>query len=128
MSDEEFIGRFEDCTLPAESFHHAEHIRVVWIYLGRHSVLQTLERFCSGLKRFAAANGKTRLYHETISWAHVFLINERMQRHDAKQNWQEFAEANTDLFDWQNSILKSFYRDDTLRSELARKVFVFPDK
>jgi hypothetical protein len=128
MSNEELISRFEDCTLPAESFHHADHIRVVWLYLRRHSVLETLERFGEGLKRFATANGKARLYHETISWAHVLLINERLQRDDAAKGWQEFAEANKDLFDWKNSILKSYYRDDTLRSELARKVFVFPDK
>ncbi len=128
MSDEEFIRRFNDCTLPAESFHHADHIRLVWLYLERYSVLETLERFCSGLKRFATANGRARLYHETISWAYVFLIHERVQRIGDSQSWQEFAAANADLFDWQNSILKSLYQDETLRSELARRVFVLPDK
>jgi hypothetical protein len=128
MSDEEFIERFEDCTLPAEDFHHADHIRVVWLYLNRYSVLETLARFCGGLKHFATVNGRSRLYHETISWAHVFLIHERVQRHGAVQSWQQFAEANADLFDWKNSILNSFYRDETLRSDFARRVFVFPDK
>jgi hypothetical protein len=128
MSDEEFIRRFNDCTLPAESFHHADHIRLVWLYLDRYSVLETLERFCGGLKRFATANGKARLYHETISWAYVFVIHERVQRLGDSQSWQEFAAANADLFDWQNSILKSLYQEETLRSELARRVFVLPDK
>jgi len=126
MSDEDLLTSFEESTLPAEQFHHADHVRVVWLYLQRYSVLQTLERFCEGLKRFAAANGKARLYHETISWAHVFLIHERVQRANAA-SWQEFREANADLFDWQKSILKSYYRDETLRSELARKMFVLPD-
>ena len=128
MSDEEFIRRFNDCTLPAESFHHADHIRLVWLYLERYSVLETLERFCSGLKRFATANGRARLYHETISWAYVFVIHERVQRFGDSQSWPEFAAANADLFDWQNSILKSLYQDATLRSELGRRVFVLPDK
>jgi len=127
MSDEEFIRNFEACTLPAECFHHQEHVRVVWLYLLRYSVLETLARFSESLKRFAAANGQATLYHETISWAYVFLIHERMARH-AAQTWPEFVETNSDLFDWQTSILKSYYRDGTLKSELARKTFVLPDR
>jgi hypothetical protein len=128
MKDEEFIERFESCTLSGESFHHPDHIRVVWLYLCCYSVLETLGRFCAGLKRFATANGKPNLYHETITWAYVFLINERMKRNRGEQSWAEFVEANADLFDWKNSILKSYYHDGTLRSEMARKAFVFPDK
>jgi len=79
MSDAEFIARFENCTLRGEDFHHRDHVKVVWLYLCDYSVLETLDRFAAGLKRFAAANGKPNLYHETITWAYVFLINERMQ-------------------------------------------------
>jgi len=128
MSDEEFICNFEACTLPAERFHHQEHVRVVWLYLLRYSVLETLARFSDALKRFAAANGKASLYHETISWAYVFLIHERMARATRAQSWPEFMAANRDLFDWKTSILKSYYRDVTLKSELARKIFVLPDR
>lgn len=128
MKDEEFIQRFENCTLPAESFHHRDHVRVAWLYLRSYSVLETLVRFSPGLKRFATANGKPNLYHETITWAYVLLINERTQRGGREQSWAEFVDSNADLFDWKNSILKSYYRDDTLRSEIARRVFVFPDK
>ncbi|HMH45688.1 MAG TPA: hypothetical protein VK557_19525 [Pyrinomonadaceae bacterium] len=128
MSDEEFIRAFEACTLPADRFHHPEHVRVVWLYLHRYSVLETLARFCESLKRFASANGKATLYHETISWAYVFLIHERMARSAREQTWPEFIDGNIDLFDWQTSILKSYYRDVTLKSELARKTFVLPDR
>ena len=127
MSDEEFIRNFEACTFPAEHFHHQEHVRVVWLYLLRYSVLETLERFSESLKRFAAANGKATLYHETISWAYVFIIHERMARSTHAQSWQDFMATNSDL-DWQTSILKSYYRDVTLKSELARKIFVLPDR
>jgi hypothetical protein len=128
MNDEEFIQRFEDCTLPGESFHHLDHIRVAWLYLRSYSVLAALNRFSEGLKRFATANGKPNLYHETITWAYVLLINERMERGGREQSWGEFVDSNTDLFDWKNNILKSYYQDETLRSEVARKVFVFPDR
>src|ERR1700693_4610035 len=96
MTDEEFIERFENCTLPAESFHHRDHVRVVWLYLRCYSVLETLGKFSAGLKRFATANGKPNLYHETITWAYVFLIHGRMQRNGGEHSWPRFVEANAD--------------------------------
>lgn len=128
MDDEEFLSGFENCTLPAVSFHHADHVRVVWLYLRRYPVLQALAKFTESLQRFANANSKPNLYHETITWAYVFLINERMERNGRAHSWEDFAAKNSDLFDWKNSILKAYYREETLRSELARNTFVFPDK
>lgn len=128
MTDEEFIESFENCTLPAASFRHREHVRVVWLYLRSYSVLETLFRFSEGLKRFATANGKANLYHETITWAYVFVINERIERSGRGQSWAEFVDSSADLLNWENSILKSYYQDETLRSEMARRVFVLPDK
>ena len=31
LNDEEFLQAFEDCTL--EEFHHADHVRMAWLYL-----------------------------------------------------------------------------------------------
>jgi hypothetical protein len=128
MTDEEFIEQFERATLPADSFHHRDHVRLVWLYLRRYPALETLERFSKGLRRFAAAQGLANLYHETITWAYVFLIQERAARAGRAQSWEEFAAANTDLLDWKENILKQYYSEDTLRSETARRIFVFPDK
>jgi hypothetical protein len=126
MQDTEFIERFEAGAIP--DFHHREHIRAAWLYLGHYPVLEALRRFTEGLKHFAAAHGKTNLYHETITWAYVFLVHDRMRRAGDEQSWEEFLAANPDLLDWKNSILKAYYREETLRSELARQVFLFPDK
>ena len=128
MTDDELIEGFENCTLSGKEFHHREHVRVAWLYLRSHPVVETLGKFSAGLKRFAAANGKPNLYHETITWAYVFLIHERMQRQQGQQSWSDFVDKNADLFDWKNSILKSYYRDETLKSEIARRTFVFPDR
>src|SRR6266852_5038027 len=106
MNDKEFIAAFEACSLPSERFHHQQHVRVVWLYLHQYALLETLVRFSQNLKRFAAANGKPNLYHETITWAYVLLINERMERGGPEQSWAEFVDSNADLFDWKNSILK----------------------
>src|SRR5438270_10460479 len=121
MTNEEFIRDFEAGTLPAASFHHEQHVRAVWLYLRHYPLLETLARFSENLKRFAAANGKPNLYHETITWSYVFLINERMERNGKESGWDKFAESNADLLVWKPSILELYYSDQMLRSELARR-------
>src|SRR5919206_224352 len=125
MTDAEFLRSFEDCTLPNTSFHHRDHVRLAWLYLRRHPALEALARFTEGLKRFAAANGKPGLYHETITWAYLLLIHERMARSEA-DTWEDFARSNPDLLVWNPSVLDRYYEKETLGSELARRVFVLP--
>ncbi len=126
MKHSDLIEQFESDALPG-SFHHADHVRLAYAYLSEFPVLEALERFCDALKRFAAARGKSQLYHETITHAYFFLIRERMARTNSA-GWDEFARQNPDLFDWKPGILDRYYRDSTLNSDLARGVFVFPDK
>jgi hypothetical protein len=128
MTDQEIIERFEQGRPPGEAFHHADHVRVAFAYLGRYPLLQALERFSGALKRFALAHGKPGLYHETITWAYLFLIRERMARAGQPQCWEGFAEQNNDLLIWNNGIVQRSYRKETLATDLARNVFVFPDK
>jgi hypothetical protein len=127
MSNEELILRFETDTLPEHSFHHADHVRLAFAYLSLYPVLHALDRFSCALKRFAAARGKSELYNETITHAYFFLIRERMAR-SASADWDEFASRNPDLLTWKNGILTRYYNQDTLQSDLARAVFLFPDK
>lgn len=126
MSSEELIRSFEDDTLP-DGFHHADHVRLAFAYLSKYPVLSALEKFSSALKRFAAARGKTQLYHETITFACFFLIHERMARCQGA-DWEEFATRNPDLLLWKSGILSRYYTEGTLKSDLARNVFVLPDK
>jgi hypothetical protein len=128
MTDDEFIASFEDCSLANESFHHSDHVRMAFLYLCRYRAIEALERFSNSLVRFATANGKPRLYHETITWAFLFLIRERMALSGCEQTWTEFAAGNGDLLDWKDNVLKKYYRSETLSSELARNTFLFPDK
>ena len=128
MTDDELIGRFEQGSLPAQSFHHVDHVRVAFIYLCRCPPLEALQKFSTALKRFAAAQGKEQLYHETITWAYIFLIRERMARTGNSQNWEEFAVKNPDLLVWKGGVLKRYYREDTLSSEIAKRTFVLPDR
>jgi hypothetical protein len=126
MTNHEFIDQFESDTL-AGQFHHADHVRLAFAYLTECPVLQALDRFSAALKRYASARGKSDLYHETITHAYFFLIRERMARGGSRE-WEEFARENSDLLVWKGGILTRYYEAATLESDLARRVFVFPDK
>jgi hypothetical protein len=131
MTNEEIIKEFELGRTPGGSFHHADHIRVAFTYLSEFSVLEALQRFCAALKRFATEQGKPDLYHETITWAYLFLIRERMLRIEHRQTWEEFAVANQDLLTWErgkSGILSQYYETETLASAVARITFLLPDK
>ena len=58
----------------------------------------------------------------------MLIINERVQRAGAALEWEEFASANPDLLTWRPSVLDRYYRPETLGSELARSVFLLPDR
>jgi hypothetical protein len=128
MSDDDFIAQLEDCTLPEEQFHHADHLHAAWLYLTRLPTAEAIARFSQVLRSYAISMGKADRYHETITWAHLLLMNERIRRSQPNASWQQFAAANPDLFDWNNSILARYYRPETLDSQLARQVFLMPDR
>jgi len=127
MTNHELIHCFETDTLPEASFHHADHVRLAFAYLSEYPVLQALDKFAGALRRYASARGKSQLYNETITHAYFFLIRERMAR-TAAGDWDEFARRNPDLFVWKEGILTRYYEDATLRSDLARSIFLFPDR
>ena len=126
-SDDELLERFVDTSLPAEAFSHREHVRVAWLFVRRHGMPQALTTFPAALHAFATAKGAHRLFHATITWAYLLLINERQARCGAR-DWPAFAEANPDLLRWKPSVLDSYYSADLLWSEFARQTFVMPDR
>jgi hypothetical protein len=128
MTDRELIAQFESGAIPPDSFHHADHVRIAFAYLRQYSVLEALQKFPAALRRFAESHGKPNLYHQTITWAYIFLIHERIARAPHRQTWEEFAGANPDLLTWKTGILTKYYSEETLQSDLARRVFVFPDR
>ena len=128
IDDVEFIRRFEAGQFPVRPFHHRDHIRVVWLCLRRHDLYSTIQIVSDGLRCLATAAGKPERYHETVTWAYVFLVWQRILNGPDGISWTEFAIQNTDLLDWNRSILRDYYASETLDSELARKTFLFPDR
>ena len=127
MSNEELIYRFEAGAISEDFFHHADHVRLAFAYLCQYPVLQALDKFAGALKRYAVERGKPDRYHETITHAYFFLIRERLARSPGA-DWEEFARENPDLLQWKDGVLSRYYHEATLKSDLARNVFVFPDR
>jgi len=126
MTDEALVALFESGQAPVDGFHHRDHVRVAWWYLQRHPLHDALGRFIAALRRFASAQGKPGLYHETITIAYVLLINECLDT-DRGLDWPAFADRHPDLLTWRPSALDRYYRPETLQSDRARRTFVWPD-
>ncbi|HEY6548567.1 MAG TPA: hypothetical protein VI589_11705 [Vicinamibacteria bacterium] len=127
-ADRGLVRAFEECTLPADRFHHADHVRVAWLMLGLDDLPAALRRFRDGLRRYATSLGKAGIYHETITVAYLLLIHERRQRGPEDESFEGFARRNPDLLSWRPSALDRYYRPETLSSERARRTFLLPDR
>ena len=124
--EQALIEAFEQDTLQAGGFGHREHVRMAWLYLNLYPVPAALARFVEGIKRFVRRIGQEGLYHETITYAFIFLINERMERDGRAGSWDAFAARNRDLLTQGKALLNAYYGAETLGSDLARNVFVLP--
>lgn len=121
------VSEFEAGRVPGD-FHHADHVRVAFAYVSEMTLLEAMARFPAALQRFALSKGKPHLYHQTITWSYLLLIQDRIARAGRHQSWEEFAEQNADLLRWKEGILERYYSQAVLDSSLARRTFVFPDR
>jgi len=90
VRDDGLLAGFEGCTLA--EFHHADHVRVAWLYL---------RRFITALQRFAAANGAPQKYDDALTCRYLASIAERMR---GEASWEEFAAANPELLKWSAGV------------------------
>ena len=127
MTSDELIQEFQSSAARDGSLHHIDHVRLGFECLRQSTVLEAIGTFSNALRRFAADRGKPQLYHETITWAYILLIRERLARTEAK-DWEQFAQQNSDLLVWKGGVLSRYYQEATLASDLARTGFIFPDK
>jgi hypothetical protein len=128
MTDEALLAGFLAGTLEPAAFHHDQHVRVAWLLLRERPAHQALALLSAGLRRLAAGAGKPERYHETITAAYLFLVGERVARQGGALDFESFARRNPDLLCWQPNILERYYSSETLGSELARRVFVLPER
>ncbi len=122
MSDAQLLAAFEAGTVA--EFRHRDHVRVGFALLARHGDLAAAAlAFRAGLRRLAGDSGK---YHETITWAYLVLIAERMHGHGYACSDDLLAD-HPDLLDHRGGALARHYDVAAVtESPLARAVFVLP--
>jgi hypothetical protein len=124
-SDEDFLRGFEDLSLPAELFHHREHIRAAWLYLKSSDASRAAERMSAGIRRFANHQGATQKYHHTLTLAWMRLVATSLVETPEDDSFEKFLAAHPELGD--KNILGKFYSSELLQSTAAREGWVEPD-
>ncbi len=127
LDDAALLAAFEALAIRPDDFHHREHVRVAFALLVREGDLAAAAvAFRRLLRRFADAHGAAAKYHETITWAYLAIIAERMQAR-AYASSRELLAANPDLLDHRGGALARHYDvGELLASPLARAAFVLP--
>ena len=128
IPDAELLERFESVLISTRDFRHREHVRTAFVYLSRYPDLaEAALHFRRALRRYAAAHGVPGLFHETLTWAYLALINERMRAGAAGGDSAAFLRANPDLLSHREGLLARYYDVAAITSSpLAREVFVLP--
>ena len=88
---------------------------------------EAVDRFVTGLRRFAVHNGVPELYNETITLFYLFEIRRRLTAAPDGEQWQDFRERNQDLLLPHQEFLARFYSQSVLGSEVAKHHFLPPD-
>ena len=121
------LDAFRAGTLSTDAFHHADHVRMAWVYVREYGLESATRQFVDDLKRFAVAKGVPGLYHATITHAYLSILAERAAATPTVV-WAEFAAAHPDLLRWKPGVLDVYYSPERLWSEAARAGFLLPDR
>jgi len=123
MTDIEFLDAFESGAL--NEFHHRDHIRMAWLYLRRFGFEDGSKRIIDGIKHFARAHHQTQLYHETITWFWIRLVQHALDAFPTK-DFPGLIEKFPQLCDARS--IDRHYSRETLMSERARIQWCPPDQ
>jgi len=129
VTDGELIARFEALALTPAELTHREHVRLAFTVLAQERELApAATRFRTMLRRFTDAHGAGAKYHETITWAYLAIVSERMYGR-AYASSQEMLAEHADLLDHKRGALARHYDvAEITASPVARALFVLPRK
>jgi hypothetical protein len=126
LEDDALLEAFETLAIPPAALRHREHVRVAFaMFRIEGDFGEGAVRFRRALRRFATAAGATAKYHETLTWAFLALIHERMYA-DPCATSQELLARHPDLLD--GALARCYDLAEITASPLARAVFVLPTR
>ncbi|MFZ0818801.1 MAG: hypothetical protein WAM91_01945 [Candidatus Acidiferrales bacterium] len=124
LTEEELVRGIEGCTLDSE-FHHADHIRLAWIYLRMMPAAEAEERMAVALRRYSAHKGKPERYHHTMTLAWMRLVAAARRASPQLNMFEEFIAAHPHLAHQQT--LMRHYSQHRLDNHTARTEWLEPD-
>ena len=127
MDDQTLVERFEALTLAPADFGHREHVRVAFAMLRDADFGEAAVRYRRALRAFAAAAGAATKYHETITWAYLTVVHQRMAEHPCETS-EEFLLRNADLLDAVGALAPHYDLAELVASPIARRLFVLPGR
>jgi hypothetical protein len=127
MTDAEFLAAFEGCTLTREQWTHTAHVRMAWLYLQTNEAFESVfTKTRQNIQRFnRAVVGKPDAYHETITYAFLRFIRDRLQRDASGMPFESFCLRYPDLLS--SAVLARYFSKELLDSSEARHEVVAPD-
>jgi hypothetical protein len=125
LSDADFIAAFETCALPNTQFHHADHVRLTWLYVRQLGEAAAAKKVIDGIQRYVAFNGATRKFNYTQTRAWVRLVAHACKQSAENVTFAEFVAAYLKLFD--RGALAAHYSKQLLESDDARSAWLEPD-
>lgn len=129
LDDASLLTRFEGLAISPREFRHREHVRLAFAVLARERDLgDAAARYRTALRRFTAAIGAPGKYHETLTWAYLAIIAQRMHGCNYPSSF-EFLAAHPDVLDHLHGALARHYDVAAITaSPVARAVFVLPER
>ncbi|MBK8251774.1 MAG: hypothetical protein IPK82_03795 [Polyangiaceae bacterium] len=127
LSDDEFLAKFRDCTLPPAEFDHVGHVRAGWLYLAEFPLEVAVERLSDDIRRYAKHLGAEGKFHRTITEALMRLMASHLPA-ERDLTWQQLIERHPVVVEDARGLLLRFYSEELLASAQARGGYVPPDR
>lgn len=127
FSDIAFEESFRTCMLNPALFSHEAHLRLAWVHLMEYGEDVAIQNICDDLMRFVQHNGDAGKFNKTLTVAAVKVVNHFMQR-SSTDNFYDFIHEFPRLKTSFKELMASHYEVDIFNSEMAKKVYLEPDR
>ena len=117
--------RFEASDIDPATFGHEEHVRVAFDMLNAYGFADCAARYANSIRTISIAAGAPEKFNMTITLAFLSLIAERLAGVPST-DCDAFIAQNPDLL--LKSVLDGWYTEERLQSDVARQVFLLPQK
>lgn len=126
LDDQNFIKQFEELTLDPAYFDHRGHLRIAWLYLSQNLSLQSIDKICLGIKRYASHLGASDKYHHSLSYTLVLIIAKRIAQAPT-ENLSDFIDNNPELTSSTLELVQACFSFDLLSHPTAKTQLIKPD-